>query len=68
MCCYHTHFNEIKWSSGLILLLVRGYHVYESVCNAIVGENLPCVVEPSNTADQYAAATMFYLYRINCGR
>ena len=34
--------------------VVRGYHVYESVWNAIVGENLPCVAEPSNTADQYA--------------
>ena len=33
-----------------------GSVVYESVWNAIVGENLPCVAEPSNTADRYAVA------------
>ena len=27
-----------------------------SVWNAIVGENLPCVAEPSNTTDQNAVA------------
>ena len=47
--------------------VVRGYHVYESVWNAIVEENLPCIAEPINTADRYAdipednTATIFHV-------
>ena len=41
MSRYHTHFNEIKWSSGLIMLL-------EAI---MCTRNVSCVAEPSNTAD-----------------
>ena len=35
---------------------VRGYHVYREVWNAVYGEELQCVREPTNAADRYAIA------------
>ncbi len=36
--------------------MVRGYHVYESIWTAVVGEEFPCVREPGNTFDPLAVA------------
>ena len=37
-------------------LCVRGYHVYEAVWRAVVGETLACEREPRNEHDRYAVA------------
>ena len=33
---------------------IRGYHLYEEVLGAAVGESLVCEREPENTSDRYA--------------
>ena len=35
---------------------VRGYHIYEDIWTAAVGEILFCMREPTNASDRYAAA------------
>ena len=35
-------------------LRVRGYHVYQDVLSAAVGEVLSCEREPTNSRDRYA--------------
>ena len=35
---------------------VRGYHVYESIWEAALGERIGCVREPFNANDRYAVA------------
>ena len=37
---------------------VRGYHVYQSVWLAVVGEQLACAREPTNTSDVHAVAVL----------
>ena len=37
-------------------LCVRGYHVYKQIWNATIGEKLVCVIDPSNSHNNYAAA------------
>ena len=37
---------------------VRGYHVYQSVWLSVVGEQLACVREPTNTSDVHAEAVV----------
>ena len=37
-------------------LCVRGYHIYQDVWEAVIGETLQCVREPENTHDRYAVA------------
>ena len=37
-------------------LCVRGYHVYEAIWRAVVGETLACEREPRNVHDRYAVA------------
>ena len=37
-----------------IELCVRGYHVYNNIWEAAVGEELPCEHEPRNTKDRYS--------------
>ena len=37
---------------------VRGYHVYQRVWDAAIGENLTCRREPTNESDRYAVAVM----------
>ena len=37
-------------------LCVRGYHVYDEIWEAAVGEMLVCVREPRNAHDRYAVA------------
>ena len=36
--------------------MVRGYHVYKDVWNAMLDEELPCEREMDNTADRFAVA------------
>ena len=38
--------------------VVRGYHIYQSVWDAIIGENLICVMENDNSNDKFAVAVM----------
>ena len=38
------------------LSCVRGYHVYQDVWDAAIGEILTCEREPSNSQDRYAVA------------
>ena len=37
-------------------LCVRGYHVYQRIWTAAVGEVLHCEPEPTNSRDRYAVA------------
>ena len=37
-------------------LRVHGYHVYKQIWNATMGEKLMCVIDPSNSLDNYAIA------------
>ena len=37
---------------------VRGYHVYNDIWAAAIGEELVCVREPTNMADRYAVAVL----------
>ena len=37
---------------------VRGYHVYEEIWEAAIGEQLDCCSEPDNPNDRYAMAVM----------
>ena len=36
--------------------MIRGYHEYQSIWEAEVGENLTCIREPGNVRDSYAVA------------
>ena len=36
--------------------MICGYHEYQSIWEAEVGENLSCIREPSNVCDPYAVA------------
>ena len=40
---------------------VRGYHVYEDIWAAAVGEGLTCSRDPSNASDRYAVAVTYLL-------
>ena len=37
---------------------VRGYHVYHDIWTAVVGEELPCAREATNTKDRYAVGVL----------
>ena len=37
---------------------VRGYHVYQNIWTATIGEVLSCEKEPRNAADPYTVATV----------
>ena len=37
---------------------VRGYHIYEHIWVAAIGEGLDCAREPYNATDRYAVAVM----------
>ena len=62
---FNAHFlNTMAASEGSsditesyeISSMVRGYHQYRSIWNAIDGEELPCQVELSNPHDLFAVA------------
>ena len=38
--------------------IVRGYHVYRRIWEAVVGEELTCITEPDNRSDRYAVAVI----------
>ena len=38
------------------VLCIRGYHVYQAIWTAAIGEVLPCVRELTNIEDRYAVA------------
>ena len=42
--------------SFVVEAMIRGYHEYQSIWQARVGENLTCIREPSNVRDPYAVA------------
>ena len=37
---------------------VRGYHVYQAIWHAALGETLACMREPTNASDRYAVAVL----------
>lgn len=37
---------------------IRGYHIYETVWEARIGEILPCIREPANMVDRYAVSVV----------
>ena len=39
-----------------VKLCVRGYHIYQDIREAAVGETLVCLREPQNSHDRYAVA------------
>ena len=38
--------------------VVRAYHVYRRIWEAVVGEELSCITEPDNNSDRYAVAVI----------
>ena len=42
--------------SCVVEAMIRGYHEYQSIWEAEVGENLTCIREPGNIRDPYAVA------------
>ena len=42
--------------SCVVEVMIRGYHEYQSIWEAEVGENLTCIREPGNVRDPYAVA------------
>ena len=36
--------------------MVRGYHVYKDIWDAVIGQTLPCLIESGNESDPYAVA------------
>ena len=56
---YKLYWADLTMSelrSCVVEAMIRGYHQYQSIWEAEVGENLTCVREPSNVRDPYAAA------------
>ena len=41
-----------------VAAMVRGYHIYEDIWDATVGEELPCQREPDNRQDPFAVAVV----------
>ena len=39
--------------SCVVEAMIRGYHEYQSIWEAEVGENLTCIREPGNVRDPY---------------
>ena len=37
---------------------VPGYHVYKHIWTAVIGEELPCSREPTNSSDRYAVGVL----------
>ncbi len=45
-------------ASFCVEAMVRGYHTYQRVCTAVVGEELPCQRETVNPRDLFAVAVL----------
>ena len=56
--CAHVYVdrNEKKMSTYTVETIVRGYHVYQNVWDAAVGQVLPCQRERGNVHEPYAVA------------
>ena len=50
--------EDIAGSSFCVEAMIRGYHVYEDIWSAVVGEELPCKRERTNTADPFAVSVV----------
>ena len=61
-----TLFNgcEIMMETFERELCVRGYHVYQRIWTAAVGEVLHCEREPTNSRDRYAVAVKIFVRKI----
>ena len=53
----HTKIRS-KMASFSVEAMVRGYHVYQDIWTAVVGEEFPCKQEAGNTFDPFAVAVM----------
>ena len=45
-------------SEFILESVVRGYHVFQHIWNAVVTEELPCSVETGNPSDRFAVAVL----------
>ena len=43
-----------------VKLCVRGYHIYQDIWEAAVGETLVCLRKPQNSHDRHAVAVEMY--------
>ena len=50
------HRSELR--SCVMEAMIRGYHEYQSIWKAEIGENLTCIREPGNVRDPYAVAVI----------
>ena len=46
--------------SCVVEAMIRGYHEYQSIWEAEIGENLTCILEPGNVRDSYAVQPLNY--------
>ena len=44
--------------SFVLEAMIRGYHVYNDIWTAVVGEELHCEREPANASDPFAVAVI----------
>ena len=60
---FRNFFNgcEITMETFERELCVRGYHVYQRIWTAAVGEVLHCEREPTNSRDRYAVAVKIFV-------
>ena len=50
--------------SCVVEAMIRGYHEYQSIWEAEVGENLMCIQEPGNVRDPRALISMLSQTRV----
>ena len=48
-----------KLRSCVVEAMIRGYHEYQSIWEAEVGENLMCIREPGNVRDPYVPRSRY---------
>ena len=51
-----AHVSALKMTEWEVDSCVHGYHVYEAIWAAALGEQIGCVREPLNAMDRYAVA------------
>ena len=51
-----AHVSALKMTEWEVDSCVHGYHVYEGIWAAALGEQIGCVREPLNAMDRYAVA------------
>ncbi len=57
-----------------IALCIRGYHIYQTIWQAALGETFDCIRETHNSKDRYAVMSVvrvlhciYSCYKKNCG-